>query len=80
MSGSGICWAICKSAPHPRQPRQHRTTQFFLQAGCPSCRSTNSVKAPKATRKLGVDIDVNANLELADKFCYLGDVEYRRRC
>ena len=29
MSGSGICWAICKSAPHPRQPRQHLTTQFF---------------------------------------------------
>ena len=30
-SGSGICWAIrvCKSAPHPRQPRQHPTTQFF---------------------------------------------------
>jgi len=22
-------WAICKSAPHPRQPRQHPTTQFF---------------------------------------------------
>jgi len=21
--------AICKSAPHPRQPRQHSTTQFF---------------------------------------------------
>ena len=29
MSGSGICWAICKSAPHPRQPCQHPTTQFF---------------------------------------------------
>jgi len=29
VSGSGICWAICKSAPHPRQPRQHPTTQFF---------------------------------------------------
>jgi len=28
-----------------RQPRQHSTTQFFLQAGCPSCRPTNSVKA-----------------------------------
>ena len=28
-----------------RQPRQHPTTQFFLQAGCPSCRPTNSVKA-----------------------------------
>jgi len=35
VSGSGICWAICKSAPHPRQPRQHSTTQF-LQAECPS--------------------------------------------
>jgi len=30
-----------------RQPHQHRTTQFFLQAGCPSCRPTNSVKALK---------------------------------
>ena len=29
VSGSGICWAICKSAPHPRQPRQHPTTQLF---------------------------------------------------
>jgi len=29
VSGSGICWAICKSAPHSRQPRQHPTTQFF---------------------------------------------------
>jgi len=47
VSGSGICWAICKSAPNPRQPHQHPTTQF-LQAGCPSCRPTNSVKALKA--------------------------------
>ena len=44
VSGSGICWAICKSAPHPRQPRQHPTLSF-LQAGCPSCRPTNSVKS-----------------------------------
>ena len=29
VSGSGISWAICKSAPHPRQPRQHPITQFF---------------------------------------------------
>jgi len=29
VSGSGICWAIRKSAPHPRQPHQHPTTQFF---------------------------------------------------
>jgi len=41
VSGSGICWAICKSAPRSRQEghlackkteckkRQHPTTQFF---------------------------------------------------
>ena len=29
-----------------RQPRQHPTTRF-LQAGCPSCRPTNGVKALK---------------------------------
>jgi len=27
-----ICWALCKSAPHPRQPRQHTTTQFLPDA------------------------------------------------
>ena len=31
VSGSGISWAICKSAPHPRQPHQHPTTQFFYR-------------------------------------------------
>ena len=49
VSGSGICWAMCKFAPHPRQPLQHPTAQF-LQAGCPSCRPTNSVKALKAMK------------------------------
>ena len=47
VSGSGFFWAICKSASHPRQPRQHPTTHF-LQAGCPSCCPTNSVKALKS--------------------------------
>ena len=49
MSGSGISWDICKSAPHSRQittPAPHRSV--FLQAGRPSCRPTNSVKALKA--------------------------------
>jgi len=32
-----------------RKPRQHPTT-MFLQAGCPSCHPTNSVKALKATK------------------------------
>jgi len=27
---------------------------YFLQAGCPSCRPTNSIKAPKATSAFGL--------------------------
>ena len=49
VSGSGISWAICKSAPRSRQitmPAPHRSV--FLQAGCPSCCPKNSVKALKA--------------------------------
>ena len=52
VSGSGISWAICKSAPRYRQittPASHHSV--FLQAGCPSCRPTNSVKAMKATNR-----------------------------
>ena len=48
-SGSGISWAICKSAPCSRQittPAPHHSS--FLQAGFPSCLPTNSVKALKA--------------------------------
>ena len=48
VSGSGISWAICKSAPRSRQintPAPHHSV--FLQAGCPSCRPTNSVRALK---------------------------------
>jgi len=43
------CMQVCTLshlAPH-RQPHQHPTT-LFLQAGCPSCRPTNSVNALKA--------------------------------
>ena len=38
VSGRGISWAICKSAPRSRQitmPAPHHSV--FLQAGCPSC-------------------------------------------
>ena len=48
VSGSGISWAICKSAPCSRQitmPALYYSS--FLQAGCPPCRPTNSVKALK---------------------------------
>ena len=45
VSGSGISWAICKTDNHASTP-----LLSFLQAGCPSCRPTNSVKALKAQR------------------------------
>ena len=45
VGGSGISWARCKSAPRSRQITTPAPTTQFLQAGCPSCRPTNSVKA-----------------------------------
>ena len=47
--------AVASAGPYaslhlaPRMRCQHPTTQVFLQAGCSSCRPTNSVKALKAT-------------------------------
>ena len=52
VSGSGISWTICKSAPRSRQitmPVPHHSV--ILQAGCPSCRPTNSIKALKHFHK-----------------------------
>ena len=49
VSGSGISWAMCKSAPRTRQittSAPHHSV--FLQARCPSCHPTNSFKALKA--------------------------------
>ena len=49
VSDSGISWAICTSASRSRQitmPAPHYSV--LLQAGCPSCCPTNSVKALKA--------------------------------
>jgi len=49
VSGSGISWATCKSAPCPSQittPASHHSV--ILQATCPSSHPTNSVKALKA--------------------------------
>ena len=48
VSGSDISWDICKTAPRP--DRYHTSTPplSFLQARCPSCHTTNSVKALKA--------------------------------
>ena len=53
VSVSGIRWAICKSAPRSGQittPAPHHSV--FLQAGCPSCCPTNSVKALTAEQEI----------------------------
>ena len=50
VSGSGISWAICKSAPRSRQitmPAPHHSV-FYRPDIRPSCHPTNSVKALKA--------------------------------
>ena len=60
MSGSGISWTIWKSASRSRQittPAPHHSV--FLQAGCPSCRPTNSVKALKALQNA---LQIKSNL------------------
>ena len=47
VSGNGISWSICMSAPRYRQITTPAPTTQFLQTGCPSCCPTNSLKALK---------------------------------
>jgi len=47
VSGVGISWAICKSAPSSRQITVPAPHHSVFTHGCPSCRPTNSVKALK---------------------------------
>ena len=52
MSGSGISWAICKSASRSRQttmPVPHNSV--FLQAGCPFCRQSTEGTTSITKRK-----------------------------
>ena len=60
VSGSGISWAICKSTSIQTDNHVSTPPLSFLQAGCPSCRPTNSVKALKA--KWQVEWVINKNL------------------
>jgi len=53
-----------------RQPCQYPTT-LFLQAGCPSCRPTNSVKALKANAlKTGSKLNIIISRKLASVCLY----------
>ena len=68
MSGSGISWAICKTAPRSRQittPAPHR----FLQAGCPSCHPTNSIKALRALTRY---TNINEFLSASSPIYWMG--------
>ena len=70
VSGSGISWAICKYAPCSRQttmPAPHHSV--FLQAGCPSCRPTNSVKALKASFAI-IHVTVNVTVFWEQRFSF----------
>jgi len=48
VSGSGISWAVCKSAPRSKQLTTPAPHHSVLQAGCTFCCPTDSVKALKA--------------------------------
>jgi len=73
VSGSGIDWAkgnmqVCTSL----QTDNHASTPplGFLQAGCPSCRPTNSIKAMKAKSRPSN----HAQLSLSVGFLYPVDI------
>ena len=63
-----MCMCVCKYITHTHTPRQITTPaphrSVFLQAGCPSCRPTNSVKALKASKYINV--------------CYIATFEWRQ--
>ena len=61
--GSDISWAICKSAPRSRQITTSALS--FLQAGCPSCRPTNSIKALKAISTEGNHLAIQSHHKIS---------------
>jgi len=74
VSGSGISWALCKSATCSRQITMPALS--FLHAGCPSCRPTNSVKALKATKY----IKINQISQISWKCTFLWTTANFRTC
>jgi len=45
--GGGDNWSYKSCKAPVKSPKNNKPTPNFLQAGCPSCRQTNSVKAMK---------------------------------
>ena len=66
VSGSGISWDLCKSAPRSRQIIMPAPHHSFLQAGCPFRCPTNGIKALKANNRCITNLlsDINDHLTL----------------
>jgi len=69
VSGGGICWAICimQACTSSQTTTPTSLHSVFLQAGCPSCCPTNSVKALKACMEAQGGKDVKNTKALKDK-------------
>ena len=63
VSGSSISWA---ASLHLAPDRYHTSSSplSFLQAGCPSCRPTNSVKALRSKNRICSEVSVNTKCAL----------------
>jgi len=75
VSGNSISWATCKSAPRSRQitmPAFHLSG--FLQAGCPSYRPTNSVKALLSIGNIWHEPKVNSSGDAAFRCQYCSNL------
>ena len=74
VSGSGISWAVCKSAPCSRQPRQQPTTLFFtgrmpfLPSSVKALKAQDRNEATTATTNFfGVEVFLDAVFEMRQR-------------
>jgi len=58
-----VCTSLQTTAPAPHH-------SVFLQAGCPSCRPTNSVKALKAKWYYGIYMPLISTIQFPSDFDY----------
>jgi len=73
VSGSGIIWAICKSASRPRQitmPASHHSV-FYRPDALPATQPTASKHCGKTNYKLLNSVYLFCHLHAAEAICYL---------
>ena len=66
VSGSGICWVICKYPVCTSPQRDNHTTPTLVR--CPSCHPTSSVKPLKAMQKY----DIKHTTHTQPFYCWSG--------